>query len=80
VRGRTVVGVNTDPAFALSMIRDLCSYRVGKPLKKPTPGQAALGLEPGTSRLQSGALGAWPRCSVVLERSYGVTINATVSH
>jgi hypothetical protein len=31
---------------------------VGKLLKKPTTGQAAPGLEPGTSRLQSGALGA----------------------
>ncbi|KAJ3631235.1 hypothetical protein MTP99_012376 [Tenebrio molitor] len=37
---------------------------MGKPLKKPTPGQAAAGLEPGTSRVQSGALGAWPRFSV----------------
>jgi hypothetical protein len=35
---------------------------VEKPQKKP--GQAAPGLEPGTSRVQSGALGAWPRCSV----------------
>jgi hypothetical protein len=37
---------------------------VGKPLKKPTLDQAAPGLEPGTSRMQSGALGAWPPCSV----------------
>jgi hypothetical protein len=38
---------------------------VGKPLKKPTTDQAAPGLEPGTSRMQSGALGAWPQCWVV---------------
>jgi hypothetical protein len=37
---------------------------VGKLLKKPTTDQAAPGLEPGTSRMQSGALGAWPQCSV----------------
>jgi hypothetical protein len=46
----------------------LCSYHdmmgVGKPVKKPTSRQAAPGLEPGTSRVQSGALGAWPRCLV----------------
>jgi hypothetical protein len=35
---------------------------VEKPMKKP--GQTTPGLEPGTSRVQSGALGAWPRCSV----------------
>jgi hypothetical protein len=40
---------------------------VGKLLKKPTPSQAAApGLEPGTSRVQSGALGAWPRWLVRL--------------
>jgi hypothetical protein len=34
------------------------------PEKKPTTDQAAPGLEPGTSRMQSGALGAWPQCSI----------------
>jgi hypothetical protein len=38
---------------------------VGKPLKKTTPpDQAAPRLEPRTSRMQSGALCAWPRCPV----------------
>jgi hypothetical protein len=37
---------------------------VEKPPKKTTPGEAAPGLEPGTSPMQSGALGAWPRCSI----------------
>jgi hypothetical protein len=38
---------------------------VGKRMKKTTSlDQAAPGLEPRTSRIQSGALGAWPRCSV----------------
>jgi hypothetical protein len=38
---------------------------VGKPMKKTTSvDQAAPGLEPWTSRMQSGALGAWPRCSI----------------
>jgi hypothetical protein len=41
-------------------------YGVEKLLKKPIPGQAATGLEPGTSSMQSGALAAWPRCSVSL--------------
>jgi hypothetical protein len=36
---------------------------VGKPLKKAIPSQAAPGLVPGTFRVQSGALSAWPRCS-----------------
>jgi hypothetical protein len=36
-----------------------------KPVKQPTPGQAAPGLEPETSRVQTGALGAWPRSSVI---------------
>jgi hypothetical protein len=47
-------------------------YGVEKPLKKPIPGQAATGLEPGTSLMQSGALGAWPPCSVSL--SYNTLI------
>jgi hypothetical protein len=41
-------------------------YGVEKPLKKPTPGQAAPGLEPRTSSMQRDALGAWPRYSVSL--------------
>jgi hypothetical protein len=55
-RGRKVVvpaEVDTDPAFALSVIWDIprCDG-VRKPLKKkPTPGQAPPGLEPGTSRM-----------------------------
>jgi hypothetical protein len=42
---------------------------MGKPLKKTTPDQAAAGLEPGTSLVQSAALDAWPRCSVSSERN-----------
>jgi hypothetical protein len=39
---------------------------VEKPLKKTASGEAAAsGLEPGTPRMQSGALGSWPQCSVV---------------
>jgi hypothetical protein len=41
--------------------------------KKPTPGQAAPGLEPWTSRMQSGALSAWPQCSVYVSScKYGI--------
>ncbi|KAJ3620662.1 hypothetical protein MTP99_004591 [Tenebrio molitor] len=36
---------------------------VGKSLKKPTPKPPALGFEPATSRMQSGALSAWPQWS-----------------
>jgi hypothetical protein len=39
-------------------------YSGETPEKKPTTDQAAPGLEPGTSRMQSGALGAWPQCSI----------------
>jgi hypothetical protein len=38
--------------------------------KKPTPGQAAPGLEPATPRMQSGALSAWPLYSVIKSRSH----------
>jgi hypothetical protein len=41
--------------------------RCGKktPEKNPHHGQAAApGFEPGTFRMQNGALRAWPRCSV----------------
>jgi hypothetical protein len=48
---------------------------VGNPLKKPTPGQETPGLEPGISRVQSGALGAWPRCSVKGYLSYVLNIS-----
>jgi hypothetical protein len=57
--------VNTDPAFALSCgMRPVPISRcdgVGKSLKKSTPG-----WRPGTSRMQSGALSSWLRCSVWL--------------
>jgi hypothetical protein len=44
---------------------------VGKPLKKSTTDQAAPGLEPGTSRMQSSTLDAWPQCSVCYEENNG---------
>jgi hypothetical protein len=40
--------------------------------KKPTPGQAAPGLEPGTCRMQSGAVGAWPQCSVISRKQLSI--------
>jgi hypothetical protein len=47
--------VDTEPAIALSVMCNLCSYHDvmvwGNLSKKPTPGQAAPGLEPGTSRM-----------------------------
>jgi hypothetical protein len=49
--GRTVVEGIPCPTLWYAPI---CAYQdVGKPSKKPTPGQAALGFEPGTFRTQS---------------------------
>lgn len=45
---------------------DMRYLGVGKPKKKLTA--AALGLEPSTSQMQSGALSTWPRCLIGILR------------
>jgi hypothetical protein len=62
--GGRYLGANTLPSIRFICDMDTCAHidvdGVGKFLKKPTPDHTA-GFEPGTFRMQSGALSAWPR-------------------
>jgi hypothetical protein len=48
------------PIYSMCLLVHIKIYGIGK------KSQAALGFEPTTTQMQSGALGAWPPCHTIL--------------